>query len=85
MRIYYWSNVSLIYSFFFYFIYQLYLNFLYLYSVSSSLGIQAIDLGMPQLSMHSIREVQGTLDLTLTSRFLYSFLKDFNHVKNSLE
>ena len=39
--------------------------------ISSSTGIRAIDMGCPQLSMHSIRETMGIADCKL---FLYVFL-----------
>lgn len=38
--------------------------------VSARLGIMTIDIGLPQLSMHSIREMAGTRDVDLGIRLL---------------
>lgn len=38
--------------------------------VSARLGIMTIDVGLPQLSMHSIREMAGTKDVDLGIRLL---------------
>lgn len=39
---------------------------------------------MPQLSMHSIREMMGGLDLTHAYQLFRTFLKDFRKVDSSL-
>eukprot|EP00596_Hydrurales_sp_CCMP1899_P001157 CAMPEP_0119052520 /NCGR_PEP_ID=MMETSP1177-20130426/73789_1 /TAXON_ID=2985 /ORGANISM="Ochromonas sp, Strain CCMP1899" /LENGTH=286 /DNA_ID=CAMNT_0007032115 /DNA_START=754 /DNA_END=1614 /DNA_ORIENTATION=+ len=52
--------------------------------ISSNTGIRAVDIGMPQLSMHSIREMMGTSDLTFGYTLFKSFFKDFRSVDNSL-
>lgn len=41
--------------------------------VSAKLGISTIDVGLPQLSMHSIREMAGTGDVELGIRLLQAF------------
>jgi aspartyl aminopeptidase len=38
--------------------------------VSAKLGISTVDIGLPQLSMHSIREMAGTGDVELGTRLL---------------
>ena len=38
--------------------------------VSAKLGVMTIDVGLPQLSMHSIREMAGTRDVDLGVRLL---------------
>jgi hypothetical protein len=43
-------------------------------------GIRAIDLGMPQLSMHSIRETMGISDLTFAHKLFKEFFKQFSDV-----
>jgi hypothetical protein len=43
-------------------------------------GIRAIDLGMPQLSMHSIRETMGIADLTFAHKLFKEFFKQFSDV-----
>jgi len=43
--------------------------------ISSNTGMRAIDLGMPQLSMHSIREMMGASDLTFATRLFTSFFQ----------
>lgn len=44
--------------------------------ISSALGVTSIDLGNPQLSMHSIRELAGTEDAYNMNRLLISFFDD---------
>eukprot|EP00533_Pseudo-nitzschia_delicatissima_P002371 CAMPEP_0116084022 /NCGR_PEP_ID=MMETSP0327-20121206/3582_1 /TAXON_ID=44447 /ORGANISM="Pseudo-nitzschia delicatissima, Strain B596" /LENGTH=496 /DNA_ID=CAMNT_0003574943 /DNA_START=197 /DNA_END=1687 /DNA_ORIENTATION=+ len=53
--------------------------------ISSSTGIRAIDMGMPQLSMHSIRETMGICDLTNGLDLFKSFFLHFREVDDSLE
>jgi aspartyl aminopeptidase len=43
--------------------------------ISSQTGMRAIDLGMPQLSMHSIREMMGASDLTFAAKLFTSFFQ----------
>ena len=52
--------------------------------LSALTGSRAIDIGMPQLSMHSIREMMGAADLTLATKLLTAFLKDFRAIDASL-
>ena len=52
--------------------------------LSALTGSRAIDIGMPQLSMHSIREMMGAADLTLGTKLLTAFLKDFRAIDASL-
>jgi aspartyl aminopeptidase len=53
-------------------------------TISASTGIRAIDLGMPQLSMHSIREMMGTADVTMAVDLFACFLKDFREVDDAI-
>eukprot|EP00571_Detonula_confervacea_P014483 CAMPEP_0172307440 /NCGR_PEP_ID=MMETSP1058-20130122/8301_1 /TAXON_ID=83371 /ORGANISM="Detonula confervacea, Strain CCMP 353" /LENGTH=575 /DNA_ID=CAMNT_0013019611 /DNA_START=68 /DNA_END=1795 /DNA_ORIENTATION=- len=53
--------------------------------LSANTGIRAVDLGMPQLSMHSCREVMGVADLTHGLNLFKSFFKYFNEVDECLE
>ncbi len=53
--------------------------------VAANTGIRAVDVGMPQLSMHSCRETMGRSDLTFANRLFRSFLKDFRQVDEALE
>ena len=48
--------------------------------LSSMTGIRAIDAGMPQLSMHSIRATTGSLDPGLGVIMFTAFLNGFEHV-----
>jgi len=48
--------------------------------VSSSLGIRTIDVGMAQLSMHSIREMSGTEDVGYAVTLFKAFFKEFPQV-----
>ena len=43
--------------------------------ISCNTGMRAIDLGMPQLSMHSIREMMGASDLTFAAKLFTSFFQ----------
>jgi hypothetical protein len=54
-------------------------------SISQNTGIRAVDLGMPQLSMHSIREMMGVSDLTFAHRLFTTFFKDFRTLDSSLK
>lgn len=42
---------------------------------ATALGIETIDIGVPQLSMHSAREMCGALDPSLLARFAQAFLE----------
>lgn len=52
--------------------------------ISSKTGIKSVDLGAPQLSMHSIRESAGILDILYYDKFLKGFFKDFEKIKHNL-
>ena len=53
--------------------------------LSQNTGIRAVDLGMPQLSMHSIREMMGCSDLTFAHKLFVQFLKDFRRLDSSIK
>jgi len=53
--------------------------------ISTATGIRAIDLGCPQLSMHSIRETMGVCDLSHGLSLFKSFFKNFQEVDSSIE
>jgi aspartyl aminopeptidase len=53
--------------------------------ISSRTGISAIDMGCPQLSMHSIREIMGVTDLTHGLRLFEAFFEHYPAVKESVE
>jgi hypothetical protein len=44
-----------------------------LHSISANTGIRAGDIGMSQLSMHSIREIMGVKDLIYGYNYLLAF------------
>ena len=48
--------------------------------LSSMTGIRAIDAGLPQLSMHSIRATTGALDPGLGVRLFCGFFEEFEGV-----
>ncbi|AAS50736.2 ABL035Cp [Eremothecium gossypii ATCC 10895] len=48
--------------------------------LSAATGARTIDLGIPQLSMHSIRAAAGSRDLGLAIRFFAGFLADWRAV-----
>lgn len=49
--------------------------------LSSAMGVKAADLGLPQLSMHSIRATTGALDPGLGVRFFRAFLDRWESVE----
>lgn len=53
--------------------------------ISAATGIKAIDIGCPQLSMHSIRETMGVKDLTHGLALFRSFFSHYSDVKNRVE
>jgi len=53
--------------------------------ISSKTGIRAVDIGMPQLSMHSIREMMGVADLSNCLAFFRAFFQDFRAVDAMLD
>jgi aspartyl aminopeptidase len=53
--------------------------------ISALTGIRTVDLGMPQLSMHSVREVMGIADLTHCLNLFNSFFANFNEIDDSLD
>jgi aspartyl aminopeptidase len=53
--------------------------------ISAATGIRTVDVGMPQLSMHSVREVMGVADLTHGLNFFQSFFKNFKEIDDNLE
>lgn len=46
--------------------------------LSANLGTRTLDLGNPQLSMHSIRETGGCLDIGYSIRLFNSFFKNYS-------
>lgn len=52
--------------------------------LSSKTGIRSVDIGTPQLSMHSIRESAGVLDVLFYDKILKGFFKDFEKIKHNL-
>lgn len=48
--------------------------------LSSAMGVKAADLGLPQLSMHSVRATTGSLDPGLGLRFFRAFLEGWEDV-----
>ncbi|KAF5101536.1 hypothetical protein D0Z00_000811 [Geotrichum galactomycetum] len=53
-------------------------------AVSAALGVRAIDVGIPQLSMHSIRATTGTRDVYLGVKFFRAIFEQFGTVDNDL-
>merc|ERR1711907_329394 len=52
--------------------------------ISENTGIRAIDLGLPQLSMHSIREMAGISDLVTAKDLFVTFFRDFSKIDENL-
>ncbi|TVY13395.1 Vacuolar aminopeptidase 1 [Lachnellula arida] len=53
--------------------------------LSSAMGVRAIDAGIPQLSMHSIRATTGSLDPGLGVKIFKGFLDTFESVDGEFE
>jgi len=53
--------------------------------ISGNTGIRTVDIGNPQLSMHSIREMCGTSDVTHAINLLKSFFCDFTTLDEQFE
>eukprot|EP00559_Dactyliosolen_fragilissimus_P006343 CAMPEP_0184856302 /NCGR_PEP_ID=MMETSP0580-20130426/1500_1 /TAXON_ID=1118495 /ORGANISM="Dactyliosolen fragilissimus" /LENGTH=490 /DNA_ID=CAMNT_0027351265 /DNA_START=81 /DNA_END=1553 /DNA_ORIENTATION=+ len=53
--------------------------------ISTNTGIRAIDMGCPQLSMHSIRETMGICDLTNGLNLFTAFYHHFGEVDSSIQ
>jgi len=45
--------------------------------ISAKIGIRTVDLGVPSLSMHSIRETMGVLDVSTNAKLFTTFYKEF--------
>ena len=54
-------------------------------AMSAATGIRTIDMGCPQLSMHSIRETMGVADLTHGRNLFQAFFEHFREVDLSVE
>ena len=52
--------------------------------IAANTGIRTVDVGIPQLSMHSIRETCGVFDLQSNSALLEQFFKDGVEIDRSL-
>jgi aspartyl aminopeptidase len=53
--------------------------------ISASTGIRAIDMGCPQLSMHSIRKTMGVCDLNNGLDLFKAYFRHFRQVDSSVE
>lgn len=53
-------------------------------TISNLTGIRVVDAGMPQLSMHSVREVMGIADLQNGIDLFLSFFKNFRKLDDNM-
>lgn len=53
-------------------------------TISSRTGIRTVDAGMPQLSMHSCREVMGVEDLWYGMQMFQGFFKHFREIDEAI-
>jgi len=53
--------------------------------IASRTGVRTVDAGMPQLSMHSCREVMGIVDLTNGFDLFTAFFEHFRSIDDDLE
>ncbi|KAJ6235059.1 aspartyl aminopeptidase [Anaeramoeba flamelloides] len=54
-------------------------------ALSTQLGLNAIDIGVPQWGMHSIRETAGTLDLFYIMKLFVYFYNQYSQVSATIE
>lgn len=54
-------------------------------SISSQTGARTIDMGIPQLSMHSIRAAAGSKDIGLAVKFFVAFFKTWRDIYDTFE
>ncbi|KNH07719.1 aspartyl aminopeptidase [Perkinsela sp. CCAP 1560/4] len=52
--------------------------------ISCQTGIETVDMGIPLLAMHSIRETCGVADVNDSVKFFAEFLRSFHALKNAL-
>lgn len=52
--------------------------------LSARTGIRAVDVGLPLLAMHSVREMMGSRDLTMGYHLFRRFLRDFRAIDQGL-
>jgi len=53
--------------------------------VSGKVGIRTVDLGLPSLSMHSIRETMGVHDVISNTKLFSMFFKDFANLDKACD
>jgi len=53
--------------------------------VSGKVGIRTVDLGLPSLSMHSIRETMGVQDVVSNTKLFSMFYKDFANLDKACD
>ena len=51
--------------------------------MSTREGIYTVDVGLPQLSMHSIRETMGTKDVKYGIDFVREFMENYGKVEET--
>lgn len=52
--------------------------------LAAKLGIRTLDLGNPQLSMHSIRETGGTFDVVRLTDLFRSFFENYTDIDEKI-
>lgn len=53
--------------------------------LASGLGVAAVDVGAPQLSMHSIREMAGVSDVEHAHAHIRAFFEDFSALRATVD
>jgi aspartyl aminopeptidase len=53
--------------------------------LASGIGIRTVDVGAPQLSMHSIREMCGVDDVGYAYRHFKAFFEDFSEINSKID
>ena len=53
--------------------------------LSANTGVRVVDVGVPQLSMHSLREMCGVGDVESAERLFVALFEEYESIDDSLE
>jgi aspartyl aminopeptidase len=52
--------------------------------MAAKCGVKTVDIGAPILSMHSVREQIGVVDILYMKKLFVAFFNDYSEIQNSL-
>jgi aspartyl aminopeptidase len=53
--------------------------------LATNCGLRVVDVGIPQLSMHSIREMCGTVDVFTTFQLFQAYFMEYSELDKKLK